>query len=259
MTISAVWQRNYYFGAEKKPSFAKRLYFGEFRSDHILPFPKIEEREKERLSSLVDRFEAFADRCLDPVQIDKQSNIPDDVIKGLGKMGILGMTIPHKYGGLGMTQYSYCKIAESLARRCGATALFLNAHQSIGLKALLLFGTDEQRDRWLPPLARGDLLAAFSLTEPNAGSDASGVETEAVYIPEKNVYRINGRKQWTTNGSIAGVLTVMAQTEIDTPGGRQKKVTAFLSDARYAGLSSHGACVGKSRHARQQDGQFGVP
>lgn len=216
------------FGTEKKPSFAKRFYFGEFNSKNILPYPTIEEDEKERLSHLLDRFDVFADRCLDPVQIDRQSNIPDEVIKGLGKLGILGMTIPQRYSGLGMTQHSYCRIAEAIARRCGSTALFLNAHQSIGLKALLLFGTDAQRDRWLPPLARGEILAAFSLTEPNAGSDASGVETEAVFVPERNVYRINGRKQWTTNGSIAGVLTVMAQTEVDTPQGKQKKVTAFL-------------------------------
>lgn len=216
------------FGVQKKPSFAKRLYFGEFNGEHILPFPTIPEEEKERLCSLNDQFESFADRHLDPAQIDKESNIPEQVIRGLGKLGILGMTVPREYGGLGMTQHSYCKIAESIARRCGSTALFLNAHQSIGLKALLLFGTEEQRVRWLPVLARGELIAAFSLTEPNAGSDASGVETEAVFIPEKNVYRINGRKQWTTNGSIAGVLTVMAQVEVDTPSGRQKKVTAFL-------------------------------
>ena len=216
------------FATEKKPSFAKRLYFGEFYKENILPYPSITSGEKERLSSLMDRFEVFADKSLDPVQIDRQSSIPDEVIKGLGKLGILGMTIPKEYGGGGFTQHSYCKIAEAIARRCGATALFLNAHQSIGLKALLLFGTDEQRHRWLPALAKGEQLAAFSLTEPNAGSDASGVETEAVFVPEKGVYRINGRKQWTTNGSIASVLTVMAQLEVDTSQGKQKKVTAFL-------------------------------
>lgn len=216
------------FATEKKPSFAKRLYFGEFCNEHILPFPKVTEREKEELSYLLDRFAAFADRQLDPVQIDKQSAIPDSVIKGLGKLGILGMSIPREYGGMGLSQRSYCKVAEAIARRCSSTALFLNAHQSIGLKALLLFGNEEQRKKWLPPLAKGEQIAAFSLTEPNAGSDASGIETEAVYIPETNSYRINGRKQWTTNGGFANVLTVMAKTLVDTPQGKQKKVTAFL-------------------------------
>lgn len=216
------------FGTPKKPSFGKRLYFGEFNNSEVFPYPTMSVAERERLSGLIDDFESLADKCLDPVQIDRESHIPDTVVKGLGKLGILGMSIPEAYGGLGMTQYSYCKIAETIARRCASTALFLNAHQSVGLKALLLFGTDEQRNRWLPPLARGEQLAAFSLTEPNAGSDASGVETEAVFVPEKKVYVINGRKQWTTNGSIASVLTVMAQTELETPQGRQKKVTAFL-------------------------------
>jgi len=133
---------------------------------------------------------------------------------------VLGVTIPREYGGLGLSQKAYCKAVEVISRRCGATALFVNAHQSIGLKALLLFGTDEQKKRWLFPLATGEALAAFALTEPNAGSDASGIETRAVYDPDKKVYRINGRKQWITNGAIAQVLTVMAKTG--------DKITAFL-------------------------------
>ncbi|TXI42061.1 MAG: acyl-CoA dehydrogenase, partial [Nitrosomonas sp.] len=99
---------------------------------------------------------------------------------------------------------------------------------SIGLKALVLYGTEEQRKRWLPSLTKGDVIAAFSLTEPNAGSDASGIETRATYDPVKNVYRLKGQKQWTTNGSLAGVLTVMAQTQVETPKGLQDKITAFL-------------------------------
>lgn len=138
------------------------------------------------------------------------------------------MTIPQEHGGLGMSQNAYCRAIEEIAQRCGSTALFINAHQSIGLKALLLFGTDEQRQRWLMPLARGQALAAFALTEPNAGSDASGVETRAVYDSVKDVYILNGKKQWITNGGIAKVLTVMAQTEVETPKGKQDKITAFL-------------------------------
>lgn len=233
------------FGTEKKPSFAKKLYFGEFNAGDVFPYPQISSAERERLGDLMDRFESFADGSLDPVQIDKQSRIPDEVVKGLGRLGILGMSIPEEYSGLGMTQHSYCKIAEALARRCASTALFLNAHQSVGLKALLLFGTREQRERWLPPLAKGEQLAAFSLTEPNAGSDASGVETEAVFVPERNVYVINGRKQWTTNGSVAGVLTVMAQTLVDTPQGKQKKVTAFLVTPDMPGFKVTAAALEK--------------
>ena len=170
----------------------------------------------------------FADEKIDPVWIDRHSEIPEEVVRGLGKMGILSLTIPKQYGGLGLSQYAYCKAMELIAGRCGATALFVNAHQSVGLKALLLFGTQEQRDRWLPPLGSGEALAAFALTEPNAGSDAGGIETVAVYDPEKDVYRISGDKQWITNGGIAQILTVMAKTPVDTPRGKENKVTAFL-------------------------------
>jgi alkylation response protein AidB-like acyl-CoA dehydrogenase len=120
-----------------------------------------------------------------------------------------------------MTQYAYCRALEQLASHCGSTALLVNAHQSVGLKAIQLFGTEKQQNRWLRPLATGEQVAAFSLTEPNAGSDAAGIETTAVHDPQKKAYRINGKKQWTTNGSIASVLTVMARTEED-------KITAFI-------------------------------
>lgn len=210
------------------PGFAKLLFFGIFDSKHIFPFYQISSAEEAVLNPFLDKVSEFAQNEIDPEAIDRNASIPDEVINGLGKLGVLGMTVPKEHGGLGMSQHAYCRTAEIISRRCGSTTLFINAHQSIGLKALLLFGTDEQKNRWLSPLAKGEQIAAFSLTEPNAGSDASGVETRAVYDSEKKVYRINGKKQWTTNGSIAKVLTVMAKTEVDTPQGKQEKVTAFL-------------------------------
>src|SRR5690606_33095249 len=107
-----------------------------------------------------------------------------------------------EYGGLGMPQYAYCKAIEELAPRCGGTSVMTGAHQSIGLRAILLFGNEEQK-KCLPKLASGEEIAAFALTEPEAGSDASNVKTRAVYDPEKRVYRINGQKRWITNGGIA--------------------------------------------------------
>lgn len=216
------------FSGPKKPSFAKMLYFGVFNPTKIFPFPKLSDEELAKTENFLEALNTFADQHINGDLIDRQASIPNEVIAGLGKLGALGMTIPEKYAGLGMTQYAYCKAAEIISRHCGATALFVNAHQSIGLKALLLFGTEEQKQRWLPPLAKGESLAAFALTEPNAGSDASGIETRAVFDKEKGVWRINGKKQWITNGGIAQVLTVMARTEIDTPQGKQDKITAFL-------------------------------
>lgn len=216
------------FGIKKKPGFGKLLFFGIFDSSNIFPFPKVNPDEQKRADAFLADLKKYLERDLDPDAIDRQAEIPQKVIQGLGKLGLLGITIPKEYGGMGLSQYAYCRSTEAIGGLCGATALFVNAHQSIGLKALLLFGTEEQRKKYLPKLASGEHLAAFALTEPNAGSDAGGIETRAVYDPVKNVYRINGRKQWITNGGIAKVLTVMAQTEVDTPEGKQDKVTAFL-------------------------------
>lgn len=216
------------FSGEKKLSFAKLLYFGGFHAASVMPFPTTTAEDRADGDALVARVEAFANDHMDPRTIDRESRIPPEVIKGLGDIGLLGATIPKQYGGQGYSQTSYCRAMAALAKRCGATALFVNAHHSVGLKALVLFGTEEQKKRWLPSLAKGDIVAAFSLTEPNAGSDASAVETRATYIPEKNVYRLKGEKQWTTNGSFAGVLTVMAQTVVETSKGPQDKITAFL-------------------------------
>lgn len=224
------------FSGSKKPSFGKMLYFGIFDSSRIFPYPVPITKERNEAEAFVNRFNEWADKELDPAAIDR-NGMSDQVIQGLGKLGVLGMTIPKEEGGLGMSQYAYCRIAEALCYRCASTALFVNAHQSIGLKALLLFGTEEQRKKWLPPLAKGEQLAAFALTEPNAGSDASAIETRAVFIPEKNVWRLNGRKQWITNGSMAKILTVMALTEMETPNGRQDKITAFLVTPDMRGFS----------------------
>lgn len=225
------------FSGKPKPSFAKWLFFGVFDAARVMPYPEVSLEEKLEVEALIKRTQAFMDKELDPDQIDRQAAIPEKVIRGFGELGILSLTIPREYGGLGMSQYAYCRVMEEIARRCAATALFINAHQSVGLKALLLFGTEEQKRRWLPPLGAGRELAAFSLTEPNAGSDAAGIETTAVWDPTKKVYRIQGKKQWTTNGSIAAILTVMAKVE--------GKVTAFLATPDMAGIKVTAAALEK--------------
>lgn len=216
------------FAEKKKPSFAKQLFFGKFNVHEAFPYPTPSNEEKEQTDNYIAELKDFLDKKLDPVSIDRHGSIPSEFIEGLGELGLLSLTIPAEYGGRGMSQYTYCRAMEIVAGRCAATALFINAHQSVGLKALLLFGTDDQKKKWLPQLAKGKVLAAFSLTEPNAGSDAAGIETRAVYNPERRTYTITGNKQWTTNGSIADILTVMARTEVQTSKGREDKITAFL-------------------------------
>lgn len=216
------------FSDKKAHSFAKRLYFGAFDSHLVFPFPTVSPNEQPLLDNYFAKVKTFIEKEIDPDKIDRDSDIPKTVLKGLGKLGVLGMSVPKEFGGMGMSQLAYCQVVEAIAGRCASTALLINAHQSIGLRALLLFGKPEQQKKWLHDLATGEKIAAFSLTEPNAGSDASAVETRAVFDPIKKVYRLNGKKQWTTNGSIAGILTVMAKTAVETPQGLQDKVTAFL-------------------------------
>jgi acyl-CoA dehydrogenase family protein 9 len=222
----------------KKPSLGKLLYSGLLETEHVFPYPKADASEESAVDDLLVKLRSFCEKEIDPDRIDRQSDIPSTVIRGLGDMGILGLTIPEEFGGLGRTQYAYCRAMEQLAGHCGSTALLVNAHQSVGLKALLLFGTEKQKARWLRPLATGEKLAAFSLTEPNAGSDAGGIETKAEYDPQKKVYRINGMKQWTTNGSIAGFLTVMARTD---EGG----ITAFIVTPDMPGFKVSAAALEK--------------
>lgn len=224
------------FTGKEKPSFGKMLHFGIFDGGRVFPYPKVSAREKEKADALLVRLKAFAEEHIDGAKIDQEKRIPDKVITGLAEMGILGMTVPEEFGGLGMTQDSYCRAMEVIASYCGSTALWVNVHQSIGLKSLLLFGTEEQQKKWLPPLAKGEITAAFSLTEPNAGSDAAGVETYAEYDAERDVYVINGRKQWTTNGGIADVLTLMAKTKVQTDRGEEEKITAFLVQPTMPGF-----------------------
>src|SRR5262249_17250620 len=139
-------------------------------------------------------------------------DIPRSVIEGLGKLGVLGMTAPPEFGGRGFSQSGYCRIMEGIGGHCSSPAVFVNAHHSIGIRALLLFGTPEQKARWLPSLASGQKLAAFALTETEAGSDASNVQTTATPSADGQSYTLNGSKRYISNGAIADVLTVMART-----------------------------------------------
>ncbi len=227
------------FSGPQTLGFAKGLFFGHFHAPLVFPYPQIKYEERETVDKAVAELRRFADTQLDPMAIDRSAEIPPEVIAGLGKLGVLGVTAPKEYGGRGLSQLGNCKILEEIGSRCSATAIFVNAHQSIGIRALLLFGTEEQKRCWLPTLCTGEKLAAFALTEPEAGSDAGNVQTTAISSPDGKTYILNGEKRYITNGAIAHVLTVMARTPppganaqgADAPRSGDKdnwKVTAFL-------------------------------
>ncbi len=135
------------FSVEAKASFSKRLFFGVFDEEQVLPYPTVSQEQEKQTNKFLHDLKEFADKHLDPDRIDRDEKIPETVIQGLGKIGALGMTVPKKYGGLEMSQNAYCQAIEEIAKRCGGTAVFTNAHQSIGLKGILLFGSQEQKDK----------------------------------------------------------------------------------------------------------------
>jgi acyl-CoA dehydrogenase family protein 9 len=211
------------FSGPSRAGFARALFRGEFRPEGVFPYPDPPPVEAEEAAA---RVRAFALAEIDAAAIDRDADIPRSVIDGLGRLGVLGMSAPQEYGGRGFSQSGCCRVMEVIGGHCSSTAIFVNAHHSIGIRALLLFGTPEQKARWLPPLVRGETLAAFALTETEAGSDASNVQTVAVPDDDGRTFRLTGTKRYITNGAIAGVLTVMARTP--DPQGGDSKITAFL-------------------------------
>jgi alkylation response protein AidB-like acyl-CoA dehydrogenase len=222
------------FSGPQALGFAKGLYYGHFNPTGVFPYPQLPADQQEGVEAAVAEVKHFAEESIDPFRIDREANIPPEVIAGLGKLGVLGMTIPVAYGGRGMSQFGYCKVMEVVGGHDAGVAVFVNAHHSIGLRGLLLAGTEDQRSYWLPPLARGEKLAAFALTEPEAGSDAANVQTTATPTPDGQAYLINGQKRYITNGGIAQMLTVMARTPV--PGSDKTQVTAFIVTPDMAGF-----------------------
>jgi alkylation response protein AidB-like acyl-CoA dehydrogenase len=220
------------FSGPQTLGFAKSLFFGRFQGPLVFPYPQLRSEERPIVEEAVRQVRRFCEERIDAAAIDRDADIPNEVVAGLAELGVLGMTAPVEYGGRGFSQLGYCKVMEVLGAHDAAVAVFVNAHHSIGIRALLLFGTDEQKRQWLPDLTSGRKLAAFALTEEEAGSDAANVQTVAAPSVDGRSYTLNGQKRYITNGGIAQVLTVMARTPVQaSPGcqpGEETKVTAFL-------------------------------
>jgi acyl-CoA dehydrogenase family protein 9 len=217
--------------SEKKghPSFSKSLFSGYIYDDLLFPFPHLKKEDNENLDLILDTLNKFMDGYVDSRQFDRDEEMPQDVINGWKELGFFGLLIPEKYGGYGLNNTQYVRILEQVGSVDGSTALLLGAHQSIGMKGLLLFGTEEQKQLYLPRLATGEMLAAYCLTEPGAGSDAAGISTRAVRDEKRKVYILNGSKMWITNGGIADFFTVFARDEMTMPdGSKRDRITAFL-------------------------------
>src|SRR5881628_2213966 len=222
------------FAGPQALGFVKGLFQGHFVSDWVMPYPRIAAGQQVELDKTLKELREFLGAKLDPVAIDRNAEIPRKVIDGLGRVGVLGMTAPAEYDGRGFSQMANCKVLEEIGRRCASTSVFVNAHHSIGIRALLLFGTHEQKQKWLPKLVTGEQLGAFALTEREAGSDAANVQMQARPIEDGSHFILNGEKRYITNAAIAHELTVMARTPL--PGKDESAVTAFLVTSDMPGF-----------------------
>ncbi|MDX1660653.1 MAG: acyl-CoA dehydrogenase family protein [Gemmatimonadota bacterium] len=219
-------------------SVCKPFFTGHIENDLLFPFPAMDPDEAETFEMLRDSLRQFAEDHIDSREIDENAAIPDGVLEGLAEMGIFGVTVPEAYDGFGASHTFYARVFETIAALDGSVVTTMGAHQSIGLKGILLFGTDEQKERFLPPLARGEQFAAFALTEPQAGSDAASIRSRAVWDDERDAWVLNGTKIWITNGGFAEVFTVFAQTEVERNGETKDRITAFLVPRSLDGVSS---------------------
>jgi alkylation response protein AidB-like acyl-CoA dehydrogenase len=219
----------------KQPSFGREMYLGNFQLDLIHPQPKADPDKVREGEEFLGRLRAFLTERVDPLEIEENSKLGDDVIQGLKDLGALGMKIPKEYGGLGLTQVYYNRALALAGTWHAAISTLLSAHQSIGLpEPLKTYGSEEQKREWLPKVAK-DHISAFLLTEPDVGSDPARMSATAVPTEDGSGYTINGIKLWATNGVIADVVVVMAvvpKTD-DSKGG----ITAFICPMDTEGIT----------------------
>ncbi|MFG0282869.1 MAG: acyl-CoA dehydrogenase family protein [Phycisphaerales bacterium JB039] len=213
--------------------FMKNLFWGNLREDQIFPHPDpVSAQEKAECDQLLAELEDYLRNEHPAVRIDQEEEIPRSVIDRLFKIGVLGMTIPKQYGGLGMGITSYNRMLELIGKYCGSTAVVVSAHLSIGCGAIKLFGTEEQKQKWLPKLAT-EWLSAFCLSEPNVGCDAGGQETTCHLTEDGEYYIVNGEKKWATSGALSAIFTVMAKQKF--PDGKEK-ITALVCTPDMPGV-----------------------
>src|SRR3954467_10356560 len=219
----------------KLPSFGKELFLGSFRLDLIHPQPRQDPAAVEKGEAFLERLRAFLEENVDPLQIERDAKIPEEVIDGLKQLGALGMKVPEPSGRLGLSQVYYNRALALAASSHAAISTLLSAHQSIGVaEPLLLFGSDEQKQKWLPLVAK-DHISAFLLTEPDVGSDPARLGTTATPTEDGTGYVLNGRKLWATNGAIADIVVVMAK--VPQAEGRRGGISAFVLPYDTAGVT----------------------
>ena len=216
------------------PSFVRELFLGTLDLGLIHPHPEPDPEEQRRGAEFMEKLERFLRDEVDAEQIEQDARLSPRVIDGLRRLGAFGIKIPREYGGLGLSQYTYGHAMALCGSVSSALVTLLSAHQSIGVpQPLKLFGTEEQKKRYLPRLAAG-AISAFALTESDVGSDPARMTTTATPTPDGSAYILEGEKLWCTNGTIAELMVVMART----PGrdGKPGPISAFIVESAWPGV-----------------------
>jgi acyl-CoA dehydrogenase family protein 9 len=213
-------------------SIAQSLFLGKILEDNLFPFPKVKQEEAETLQLVLDSIEKFmASEGENFRKYDADGAFSTKYIETLKELGLFGLIIGEDFGGIGLSNLAYSRVFAQTGYYDAATSVTVGAHSSIGMKGLILFGNEEQKRRYLPKLATGEMIAAFCLTEPGAGSDAASITTKAVKQPDGS-WILNGSKLWISNAGIAGYYTVFART--DSESG---KISAFIVERSFPGIT----------------------
>lgn len=218
---------------DPRPSFLRGIFAGAIHEELLFPYPApLDERDPDEasvVSGLIRRLrELEGDGVIDSARFDEEEDIPDDVLKAVAGTGLLGITIPREYGGLGLSASGYARVFGAVAATDASLGVVVGVHCGLGSKAIALYGTEEQKARYLPSLARGEMFAAYALTEPDIGSDAQHIKATARRGDDGAHWILNGRKIWIGLGHRAGVIATFAQTEVMRGGEARLRPTAFL-------------------------------
>ncbi|XP_067851842.1 very long-chain specific acyl-CoA dehydrogenase, mitochondrial [Heptranchias perlo] len=231
------FQFNAHYASEirkESVSFGVNIFKGKISTEQVFPYPSVLNSEQAQfLQELVGPVSKFFLEVNNANTNDTLGKVEDETMEGLKDMGAFGLQVPVEHGGLGLSNTQYARLVEIVGLHDLGVGITLGAHQSIGFKGILLFGTDEQKKKYLPKLASGETIAAFCLTETASGSDAASIKTTAVK-KGKN-YILNGGKLWISNGGMAEIFTVFAKTDT----GKKDKITAFIVERKFGGVS-HG-------------------
>src|SRR5215211_2909891 len=205
-------------------SFAKSLFAGEIHEELVFPWPEPDPGEQDKIRALNASLRELAAEKIDPREIEERRWLGDDVVRELGERGLCGLYVPEEYGGQGLSQTGYARVFETFAQIDATLSIVMGVHQSIGFKGIHLYGTPEQKERFLPDLAAGRKLAGFALTEPEAGSDAYHVRSRAVRQADGS-WLLNGEKRYIGNGSKGDVFTTFARAEV---GGEDRHIALIV-------------------------------